>query len=276
MTVFRILVSFLLLFPRPAMAAPEFAGSNPWGEAGSTLEAVRRLEPSAYEAALSRASIEETADRRSFVVWHAPKAFDPARGITLVTLHGRGGLATTDFEAWEKEIKRRGWAHMSVQWWYGRSADRQGFAQPDVIYRWVAEALERHGVPAGRAILQGFSMGGAASFPITALDRLRRPSYFAASISNAGPIETEFPFDKTFLDPPDAFAGSHWILYCGLRDEVVDRCCERMVDSADAVRQRGGAVDLLMRDPDGKHSSFMRAKNLDRALDAAEENIGPV
>lgn len=256
----------------PAAAASAVRG-EPWGEPGSTLEMAKRMEPDSYEAASARAEIEETADRRSFTVWKAPEGFDPKTGVTLVTLHGHAGWATRGFTVWEKEMKRRGWAHLGVQWWYGRSAEGHGYAKPNDIYKWILEALERRGVAPGRVIFEGYSMGSANSYAVTFNDRRNRTPYFAATISNSGPLEEDFPPNRAFLSEERPFAGTHWILYCSLRDQELKDACPDMRRTEETLKKLGGAVDLFIQDPDKPHGGFMQAPNLDRGLDAAEENL---
>lgn len=277
------LVIFILLFaaapalaaerPFPASHAPALS-HGPWGDPGSTLETSKRLEPDSYDQASRFASIEETADRRSFVVWKAPQNFNPKTGITLVALHGHQGWATRDFVVWEKEMRRRGWAYLGIQWWYGRSAGSLGYAKPNDIYGWILESLKKHGVPPGRVIFEGYSMGSANSYAVTYADRLNPEPYFAATISNAGPLETNFPPNKAFLDTTDGFKDTHWVFFCGLRDEEQKNCCERMQAGADEITKRGGKIDLFLRDPDAGHGGMMRKDgNVDRVLDAAEESV---
>ncbi len=174
-----VLLSMLAVgFVANASAQENMPRRGPWGEAGSTLAMARRMDAeSLADLQNIGAVVEETSDRRSFVVWRASEHFDPSTGIVLVTLHGHQGWASRDTVVWDDEIRSRGWAQLAVQWWYGRSAEEHGCARPDDIYRWMVEALRDHRVDPGRVVFQGFSMGSAVSYAVTFLDRQAATSY---------------------------------------------------------------------------------------------------
>lgn len=273
-------VRALLFFSLPALGptAGAFADDRAprrglLGEPGSTLEMAKRMDAQSFSRLANMgALIEETSDRKSFVVWDAPKQFDPATGVVLVTLHGHQSWASKSAVVWEDEVRARGWAHLAVQWWYGRSDDTQGYARPSEIYPWMVEALRRHGVQPGRVIFQGFSRGSAISYAMTFLDRQNTAPYVAVTISNSGSMTDDYPPNRAFLSGDageQPFAHTHWILYCAERDQEQQNACDRMAWGAQQIQRLGGAVELFIRDPQGPHGGFMRQPNLKQAMDLA-------
>ncbi len=165
-----------------------------------------------------------------------------------------------------------GWAHLAVQWWYGRSAEAHGYARPNAIYPWMIEAFQKHGVEPGRVIFQGFSMGSAISYAMTFLDQQADKLYFAVTISNSGSMADDYPPNRPFLSGEAGekpFLETHWILYCSEHDEEQKNACNRMEWGAQQIEKLAGVVELFIRDPRGPHGGFMRPENLKRAMDLA-------
>lgn len=241
------------------------------------LELSKQFEPDAYEYTVKNsAEISPVKDMQSFVVWWQPEQFNRKESTVFVSLHGHGGWATKDFSVWFPKLQNRGYAFLSIQWWYGRSMESIGYAKPREIYRWIREELERRGIPPGHVIFQGFSMGSANSYAITYLDRRQEIPYFAVTISNAGEMESDFPPNRGFLDKrdgPTPFAGARWILYCGERDQERPNSCEKMEWTKEQLEERGAAVDKFIRDPSGAHGGFMKPENCGQALDLADRII---
>jgi len=264
-------LALALLLSGAAAAQPERRG--PWGEPGSTLAMAQRMDAASFARLQDAgAQVEETEDRRSFVVWQAPQGFDPKTGIVLVTLHGHQGWASKGVMVWNDEVRARGWAHLAVQWWYGRSAEAHGYARPADIYPWTVEALRRHGVEPGRVIFEGFSMGSANCYAMTYLDRQAARPYFAVTIANSGALADDFPPNRPFLSGEGGarpFAGTHWIFYCSERDEEQRDACNRIARGADRIKQLGGDIALFIRDPQGPHGGFKSNADFPRAMDLA-------
>jgi len=103
---------FLLAFGASAAFAEEkIQRRGPWGDPGSTLEMAKRMDAESFaKLEQTEALIEETSDRKSFVVWHAPELFDPKTGVVLVTLHGHQSWASKSAIVWQDEVRSRGWA----------------------------------------------------------------------------------------------------------------------------------------------------------------------
>lgn len=238
------------------------------------IELGRRFEPEAFAyAEREGAKIIPTKDGRSFVLVWLPEGFDAKKDIVLVSTHGHQGWAPRDFQVWHKHIGPRRWAFIGIQWWYGRSAEPIGYAKPKDIYPWIVEALEERGVPRGHVIFTGFSMGGANSYAVTFLDRLKPDPYFGLTISNAGYLEEDYPPNKGFLDGRHGstpFQGAHWILYCAEKDEQRPQSCENMERTKITLEKLGATVERFIRDPQNGHGGFMKDENNKPALDLAE------
>lgn len=254
-------------------------GSFSYGEVrhDEILELSKRFEPGSYQYALQNgAKIVPVKDGKSFVLWWAPKGFDPKRDTVLVSLGGHAGWATRDFQVWHKHIKDRGYAFLTLQWWYGRSEETFGYAQPREIYEWIREALEERGITPGHVIFHGFSRGSANSYAVTYHDRLQKNPFFAVTISNAGEMAADFPPNRGFLDKrdgPQPFKGAHWILYCAENDQERKNSCEGMQWTKEQLEERGATVDKFIRNPSGGHGGFMILSVCDSALDIADQII---
>lgn len=247
------------------------------GQMDPVLEVAEQLDSESIRKATQLGgTIEPVKQGNSFTLWWQPEGFDPTRDITLVSLHGSGGWATKDFTIWQPILKQRGYAFLGVQWWYGRSTESIGYAKPNDIYPWIVEALEAHGVPPGRVIFTGFSMGGANSFAVAFLDHQQSSPYFAVTIANAGAMEADFPPNDPILNGPDGatpLTDTHWILYCSLHDEARPQACGKMTWTDEQLKRLGGSVELFLKDAKGGHGGFMQPAMHNQALDLAEQLV---
>ncbi len=238
------------------------------------MELGRQAQPGAYEFSRKmKAEFVPVQDGRTFFVWWAPEGFNPKTSTVFVSLHGHAGWAARDFEVWYPKLKDRGYGFLALQWWYGRSAESNGYAKPMDIYKWIREELERRGIPPGHVIFQGFSMGSANSYAVTYIDRRQKTPMFAVTISNAGEMEADFPPNRGFLDKRDGprpFAGAHWIIYCAEHDNERANSCQKMEWTKQQLEERGAVVDQFIRDPQGGHGGFMQSRNYVTALDLAD------
>lgn len=268
------LLAGMLCLNAPVFAGPMGGQRPPGPPPGEVLKLAQEQEGESWAYAQAQQAVIETAGPgTSFAVWWQPENFDPASGITFVSLHGHGGWATRDFSVWHKIIEKRGYAYLGIQWWYGRSMESEGYAKPDMIYRWITEVLEKHGVAEGRVIFLGFSMGSANSYPVTARDHASENPYFAVSIADAGPMEQDFPpvaemFAGRFGEKP--LQGTPWILYCSMNDQPAHGCGP-MAKTKEWLEGFGAEVPLFIQDSKGGHGGFMQKPNYDQALDLAEK-----
>lgn len=239
--------------------------------AGDVLNLAKTSSDSTYdEAVAAGAQIIPVDNNRSFVVWYAPSDFDPKTDTVLVSLHGHGGWATKDFTVWKPLLDSRHYAYVGIQWWFGRSLESEGYYKPDMIYGLIRDELVAQGIPPGHVIFEAFSMGSANSYAVTAFDRWESSQYFAVTISNAGPYESDFPPNAkipTYSEKP--FEGVHWILYCAGKDE--EHGCDKFSGTKTFLDSMGATIDLFIQDPTGGHGSFMiNPSNANKALDVAD------
>lgn len=244
---------------------------------GDVLSLAQTTQDASYAEAVAKgAEIVPVDQNRSFVVWWAPENFDVTTGTVVVALHGHGSWATRDFTVWYPELTQRQYAYLGIQWWFGRSLESDGYYKPDMIYGLIRDELEKRGVQPGNVIFQGFSMGSANSYAVSAFDKWEGPGYFGVNIANSGPYESDFPPNAkipTYAEKP--FDGSHWILFCGEKDynesgPHAGFFCDGMEATQTWLLSMGATVDLFIQDPTGDHGSFMMNKmNVNQALDLA-------
>ena len=259
------ILAALMFFQTPSMAALN---------SQDILNLSQQMERKAYQYAQQQgAKIVPTKDGRSFVLEWLPPGFDVTKDPVLVSLHGHGGCATRDFQVWHKHLAKKGFAFVGIQWWYGRSMESIGYAKPRDIYPWIEEALTDLGVPRGRVIFEGFSMGSANSYAVTYLDRKQPTPYFGVTISNSGQLEEDFPPNQLFLGAPGGhpFTGAHWIIYCGEKDP--QHGCGPMGETKTKLEGMGATIDKFIQDPSGDHGGFMKDAQCEPALDLAKEIV---
>jgi len=237
----------------------------------------------AYEFTESKdAEIIPVDNDMSYMVWWEPEGFDVTTDTVVVSLGGHGGWAVKDFEVWYPVVSERNMAYLSLQWWFGRSLENEGYYEPDQIYRLIAEQLKEKGVPAGHVIFQGYSMGGARSYGVSLYDKTCGNNYFGVNIANSGPWENDYPIYAQILsgaygDKP--FENTHWILFCGATDineysktPELANVCDGMKATQSTLTQFGATVDLFIKDPQGDHGSFMiNTDNVNEGMDEAEK-----
>lgn len=241
-----------------------------------TLTLAKADPKSAYTSVEAHgASMIDLDDGNTYGVWWEPEGFDPAHDVVLVSLGGHAGWATKDFDVWYPEIVDRGYAFFSLQYWLGRTNVSSGYYEPEEMYAMIRQVLIEKGVTPGHVIFQGYSMGSARSYGITALDHVN-DQFFALTISNAGVWEDDYPINAKIMSGDfgeTPFAGIHWMLYAVADDQEHPEWngYEAMNETKEKIDQYGGTVDLYIQDDDGSHGSFMIDRsNVRQALDVAD------
>lgn len=244
--------------------------------ADSTLNLAKADPKSSYNAvAKNNGTIINLDEERNYGVWWQPDDFDPATDTVLVSLGGHGGWATRDFSIWYPHISERGYGFFTLQYWLGKSLEKDGYYEPEEMYAMIRQVLVEKGIPEGHVIFQGYSLASARSYGITALDSVGG-KYFAVTISNSGVWEDNYPINADILSGkfgPQPFTGIDWILYCAVNDEEhLDwNGCEKMDQTQTKIEKYGGKVDLYIKDEVGTHGSFMvNSENVRKALDVAD------
>ncbi len=249
---------------------------------GDVLALAKQADPISYQFTQDHsAEIIPVDDNKSFAVWWQPEGFDPATDTVLVNLHGHGEWATRGFTVWHDQLMEHSYAHLGLQWWFGRSLESNGYYDPDQIYRLITEQLAAHHIPPGHVIFEGFSMGSARSYAVTLRDALCGEHYFGVTIANAGPWEDDYDTNAEVLAGnygATPYAGTDWILFCGEQDEnayahsTYPHVCDGMDHTKTVLEAYGATVDLLLKDPTGNHGSMMlHPENTNTVLYAAEK-----
>ena len=238
------------------------------------IEMSAEADPIAYDYATSNGvQLESTADGRTFTLWWAPDDFNPETDTVLVTLHGHAAWATNAFTAWHTELQKRHFAFLSLQWWMGESLEVNGYIKHDELYGYLLEGLEAHNIEPGRIIFEGFSMGSAATFIVSAQDQQKEEPYFNVIIANSGVLELSEPYNASIAHGDygeQPYEGTHWILYCGMLDEEHENWCKQMEATEEWLKRMGATIDLFIEDPTGKHSGMMAPQNKEKVMDTAE------
>lgn len=227
-----------------------------------------------YQYAVEQgAQILPTTDGKSFYVLWLPANSDPANPPPIiVSLHGHGSWAFDEFFLWHSYAVERGYGILALQWWFGGGEEVADYYLPQQMYPVIENALRENHVQSQTVLLHGFSRGSANSYGLVALDRASGNNFFLLTVSNSGGATRNFPPNQS-IERGDfgaqPFANTHWVMVCGMNDPNPDRDgCSGMRTTRDWVTQYGGAVDLLIEDPNGDHGAFHRnPANVNAALD---------
>jgi hypothetical protein len=223
---------------------------------GGVLAKAKLESPQAYRAARDAgAKIAATPDGRSFYVQ------SPATGRggkTIVTFHGYLSTAFDIFGAWLPEARKRGYRVIAIQWRLGKTKN-DSYAPPG-MYAQARALLRRAGVPAGQALLHGYSSAAGRTYGVAAIDR-RSSRLFSLFVADAGGARKGFPmYDSVFGAPGgrQTLAGTRWVMFCGGRDPDPELTgCPIMRSTRAKVRARGGSVARFIVDPRATHNGFL-------------------
>ena len=227
------------------------------GAAAATVLTRAKLEsPDAYRRARDAgARIAATPDGRSFYV-QSPAG--GRGGKTIVSFHGYLSTAFDIFGAWLPEAKRRGYRVIAIQWRLGQH--RTDSYSPGAMYAQARALLRRAGVPAGDALLHGYSSAASRMYGVAALDR-QRGRVFSLDVADAGGALKGFPMYREVFGAPagrQTLAGTRWVLFCGGRDPDPELTgCPIMRSTRTKVVARGGAIAKFIVDPRASHDGFL-------------------
>ena len=215
--------------------------------------------------------IVETEDGRSFYLLLSPSPDAPI----VVSLHGHDAWAFDDYSAWAKELSQKGYGLLALQWWFGQGNSPRDYYSPQELYRLLEQALRKEGLTGRKLLLHGFSRRAANIYGVVALDRRTGNNFFPVIIANSGQAATDFPINQD-IDRgkfgSSAFAGTHWVLFCGGKDPNPDQSgCAGMARTKTWIEDKGGRVDLFINDPTAGHGGFHRnPQNVAKALNFFE------
>lgn len=268
------------LVPSPGAAAPtptsepDTASEAPPLPSLSLLRQARAADPVRFRYALEQgARILPTADGKSFyVTWLPPDSDASNPPPMIVTLHGHASWAFDEFFLWHPYAAERGYGVLALQWWFGGGEAVDDYYLPEELYPLIAAALQAHRARPRTVVLHGFSRGSANTYGLAALDRARGNRFFLLTIANAGGGAADFPINRAIENGEfgaQPFAGTHWVMACGMHDPHPARDgCPAMHDARAWVERYGGTVDLLIADPSGDHGAFHRhPRNVQAALE---------
>jgi predicted esterase len=208
---------------------------------------IRAANPSAYRFDVTHgARIVPSPRTGTFTVMST----SPRRPRALVVvLHGHGGNAFAMWRLWQPYASRHGYGLVSVVWQRG-VGENGDYLTPAQTYGAIRRAAQALGVPAGRILLHGFSMGSHAAFEVTALDRAG-PRLFAMTIAESGGA-------RDLAAGAPALAGSRWVVYCAGHDPWPDIAgCPAMRRAASLLRSGHATIARFLVDPPARHGGFL-------------------
>ena len=226
-------------------------------------------------------------EERFAAVWK-PEGY--ASGRILVLLHGTGGSAYDGMKDELALAEAYDLMLVGIQWHDERT---DVYDTGDKIYHRIDEVLryleKSDGVRPDKVALSGFSRGSAMSYEVTWLD-LQSNRYFDLTISHSGgvhsdgviaPLESSKPgvFLSKWLNGelgPTAFAGSHFFLYAGMKDEQWGtQMADYIARARDLLKGSGGDVVECIIDPNGTHMGYLRTPEYhERSMKAFMKILG--
>jgi len=239
----------------------------------SLIELAKQHDIKRYEFALNKgAKFINTSDGKSFYILWKPEGFDTMSTRPIVaTIHGHASFATDEFFLWYEHCKKRNIAILALQWYFGGDERTSNYYQPNEMYPIFENVLRTENIKPGYCILHGFSRGSANSYGIAAYDRHSGNNYFGLIISNSGSAEDDYPVNReinngNFGKMP--YTGTHWLLYCGMKDDNIHSDCNAMEKTSKWIESLGGKIELFIKDESGDHGGFhMNRQNTVKALD---------
>ena len=244
----------------------------------SLIAQAKSEKPKHYDYTIQNgAQILPSADHKSFSVFWKPENYTSETTPVLVTIHGHGSWAFTEFTIWHEYAKKRGMVFLGIQWWMGQGEKFQDYLIPQEIYRIVDDTFREKNMK-GPALFHGFSRGSANSYAVAAMDVRTGHRYFDLFIANSGKPGLDFPPNKDITDGrfgEQPLAGTQWITFAGGKDTHPERDgFEGMRKAKEFIEKYGGTVVLAIEDPDSDHGGFHRnPKNCNLALDTFEKII---
>ncbi len=175
----------------------------------------------------------------------------------IVSLHGTEGDARRDIAVWQKSLGGRPVGILAIQWWLGRG---DAYLVPLEIYREIDNTMHKLEIPAGRALLHGFSRGSANLYAVAAIDQGRGRKLFPLYVASSGGVALDYPPTRAIDENRFGYrplTGSRWVTACGDRDPYPDRDgCPAMRRTANWLREQGAQVVLAIEDPQSGHGAL--------------------
>jgi hypothetical protein len=190
----------------------------------------------------------------------------------IVVLPDAKTWALEELATWHPTLGRKSVGIVAMQWWYGTGDGPANYANADVVYRELEQALRQMNMKSGALMLYGVGRGAELAYAIQAYDRHAGGKFFAATLVNSGAMAEDQPANRRVAQGQfglGPFDDTHWIFFCGGRDAEPDRAgCPVMRGAANAVRKFGGKNELFLEEARGNRASLLKeARLIDAALD---------
>jgi hypothetical protein len=267
---------FTAALPRPRQQVYETAAQG----SEELLERAKKADPERFDfAKKSGAEIIPTPDGRSFyLLWFPETAAGDGKKV-IVSLHGHGSWAFDEFYLWKKSAQEAGVGILALQWWFGGGDTPRDYYTPHEMYPIIESALSGAHIRRGHAFLHGFSRGAANVYAVAALDFKQDNHFFGLVLASSGGFTENYPPNREILSGAfgdKIYEGSHWMLYCGMKDEHPERDgCEAMTRTQGIIQRFGGTVDLLIKDTSAGHGGFhWNPQYIKAALDLFQKLAG--
>ncbi len=214
--------------------------------------------------------INFTADTSFACVWVPPNYSTQAVKRVMVSMHGTKGAAYDEMKDEIANGLANNYAVIGIQWWVqGATPSADGtYLEEEKIYRLIDTTLKhmqaKYGSELNKVGYEGLSRGSAISYAIMFLDRYKKTNYFALSISHSGGIPLPPGVPKPLLAQAlagvygkNAFLGTSYFMYCGLKDEEWGTTmCDQMSYADSLMKVNGSQVVRRITDPNGLHGGY--------------------
>jgi hypothetical protein len=210
-----------------------------------------------------------TRDGRLFAATWSP---NPNPRGWVVVLPDAKGWAQEEIALWHPTLVRKSIGIVAMQWWYGTGDGPVHYANADVVYRELEQALRQMGMKPGTAMLYGIGRGAEIAYAIQAYDRHAGGKFFGATLANSGAMAEDVAANRRVAEGQfglGPFDDTRWIFYCGGRDADANRAgCPAMRGAANAVRKFGGKNELFLEEARGSRTTLLQEQRLiDSAID---------
>jgi hypothetical protein len=214
-------------------------------------------------------NLRVTRDGRLFVATWSP---NPNPRGWIVVLPDAKGWAHQELATWHPILVRKSVGIVVMQWWYGTGDGPANYANAELVYRELEQALRQMGMKPGTAMLYGIGRGAEMSYAIQAYDRHAGGKFFGATLVNSGAMAADLAANRRVAEGQfglGPFDDTRWIFYCGGRDADAERAgCPAMRGAANAVRRFGGKNELFLEEPRGSRATLLQeARLIDAAID---------
>lgn len=203
------------------------------------------------------AKIIATPDGNSFYIQWFPSGAVPKSTPLVVSLPGSHCNAFMEFKSWHPRAQLHGCGIIALQWYRYQPNPPYDYFPDDTLYSYLDSSLTRITYPSAKALLHGFSRGGARSYAMVFYDIQKGRNYFCTTMANSGDADLQYPLYDSIdsgVYGPNFFAGKHWTLFCGGKDAIVG--CAKMASTKTWLQSQGASVDIFIQDSNLDHDGF--------------------